>query len=231
MIRNLRLAALHLLTASFFVLPAPPAVASFHLYAINEIYSDATGNVQFIELTTTAIGQQFLAGVTLTATQGANTHSFTFPTSFATDSANKPVLIATQGFANLGIVAPDYIVPNGFLFLPGGTINYAGFSQVTYAPLPTDGVHSIDSAGTVSLNSPTNFALQTGSVNVPPPVQAGALDVDGNGQVTALTDGLMILRYLFGLRGDSLTLGAMGPGAARNTSALIEAYIGSLLPP
>ena len=34
------------------------------------------------------------------------------------------------------------------------------------------------------------------------------LDVDGNGQIDALTDGLMIIRYMFGLRGASLTPGA-----------------------
>ena len=231
MIRNLRPAALRLLTASFFLLPASSAVASFHLFVINEIYSDASGNVQFIELTTTEPRQQFLAGITLTATQGVSTNNFTFPTNLADYSGTRSVLIATQGFASLGIVTPDYILPNGFLFLPGGTINYGGVDLVTYAPLPTDGTHSVDRTGTVMVNSPTNFAQQTGSINVPPPTQAGPLDVDGDGHVTALTDGLMILRYLFGLRGDSLTLGAMGQGAARNTSALIEAYIGTLLPP
>ena len=55
------------------------------------------------------------------------------------------------------------------------------------------------------------------------------LDVDDNQQVDALTDGLMILRYMFGLRGASLTDGALGSGAARNTSQ-IESYIQSLMP-
>ena len=55
------------------------------------------------------------------------------------------------------------------------------------------------------------------------------LDVDDNKQVDALTDGLMILRYMFGLRGASLTGGALGDGAARN-AAQIESYIKSLMP-
>ena len=56
------------------------------------------------------------------------------------------------------------------------------------------------------------------------------IDIDGNGRADALTDGLMILRYLFGVRGPSLIGGAIGPGATRTTAAQIEQYIQSLLP-
>ena len=56
------------------------------------------------------------------------------------------------------------------------------------------------------------------------------LDVDGNGTSDALSDGLMIIRYLFGLRGQALIAGAVGAGATRTTAAEIEAYLQSLLP-
>lgn len=56
------------------------------------------------------------------------------------------------------------------------------------------------------------------------------LDIDGNGQADALTDGLMLIRYLFGLRGDSLIGSTIGTGATRTTAAQIEGYIQSLLP-
>ncbi|MBK9604997.1 MAG: hypothetical protein IPO58_00630 [Betaproteobacteria bacterium] len=56
----------------------------------------------------------------------------------------------------------------------------------------------------------------------------GALDVDGNAQSDALTDGLLIIRYLFGLRGSALIQNAVSPGAPRSTVALVEAYIGTL---
>ncbi|MEO8134517.1 MAG: reprolysin-like metallopeptidase [Betaproteobacteria bacterium] len=59
---------------------------------------------------------------------------------------------------------------------------------------------------------------------------APALDVDGNGQADALTDGMLIIRYLFGLRGSILIQGAVGPGAIRTTASQIENYIASLLP-
>ena len=40
-------------------------------------------------------------------------------------------------------------------------------------------------------------------------------DIDGNGRIDALTDGLLLLRYLFGLSGNTLTTGVVGVGATR----------------
>ena len=54
-----------------------------------------------------------------------------------------------------------------------------------------------------------------------------ALDIDGNGQVDALTDGLLMLRYLFGLRAAALINGAIGAGATRDTAALLESSLGA----
>lgn len=56
------------------------------------------------------------------------------------------------------------------------------------------------------------------------------VDVDGNGQADAYTDGVMIIRYLSGMRGGALTTNALGNGATRNAQQ-IEAYIASLLVP
>ena len=53
------------------------------------------------------------------------------------------------------------------------------------------------------------------------------LDVDGNGIADALTDGIMIIRYLFGFTGDALIKGAIGPGAIRSTAAEIEPFLES----
>jgi hypothetical protein len=76
------------------------------------------------------------------------------------------VLIATQGFANLGVVAPDFIVPDGFLFTSGGaTVNFANVDEVIYASLPLDGIHSIDHNGTIGVNSPKNFAGVTATIH------------------------------------------------------------------
>ena len=55
------------------------------------------------------------------------------------------------------------------------------------------------------------------------------LDVDDDGRIDALSDGLMIVRYLFGLRGQALVQNAIGPGARRATAAAIEEYLGFLM--
>ena len=59
---------------------------------------------------------------------------------------------------------------------------------------------------------------------------SGVVDIDANGQIDALTDGLIILRYLFGLRGDALLAGVVAGNGGRDTASAIEAYVGLLVP-
>ena len=56
------------------------------------------------------------------------------------------------------------------------------------------------------------------------------LDVDGNGQADALTDGILILRYLFGLRGNQLITNAIGAAATRTTPDAVIGYLQTLFP-
>lgn len=56
------------------------------------------------------------------------------------------------------------------------------------------------------------------------------LDVDGNGTADAATDGILILRYLFGFRGDVLVNGAVGAGATRTTGAQVAAFLDDFAP-
>ena len=51
------------------------------------------------------------------------------------------------------------------------------------------------------------------------------LDIDANGVVTPLSDGLVLLRYLFGLDSDALVKGALGDDAVRTDPDEIAAYI------
>ena len=55
------------------------------------------------------------------------------------------------------------------------------------------------------------------------------LDVDDNGEVDALTDGILILRHLFGLTEGTLIQSVVGDGALRDTSADLTAYIDLLM--
>jgi hypothetical protein len=60
-------------------------------------------------------------------------------------------------------------------------------------------------------------------------VRSSILDPDGDGEQQPLTDGVLILRYLFGFRGDSLIMGAVSGTCTRCTAPQIEAYIQAVL--
>ncbi len=59
-------------------------------------------------------------------------------------------------------------------------------------------------------------------------------DIDGDGLVSATTDGLMVLRVALGITGNAVVTNATAPGAPRNTWALVRPYLttqcGLLLP-
>ena len=55
-------------------------------------------------------------------------------------------------------------------------------------------------------------------------------DIDNNGEVDALTDGLLLLRYLFNLRNESLVSGAVATNAQRSVSSEIEQYLMDYMP-
>ena len=59
---------------------------------------------------------------------------------------------------------------------------------------------------------------------------SGALDIDDNGAVDALTDGMLVLRYMFGMRGASLVNGAVAANARAATPAAVEARLQALTP-
>jgi hypothetical protein len=55
------------------------------------------------------------------------------------------------------------------------------------------------------------------------------LDIDDDGELTALTDGLLVLRFLFGFTGATLTTGAVDGDCMRCDAATIEPYLQGLL--
>ncbi len=149
---------------------APAAGAAFHLWAMNELYSNPDGTIQFLEMTALTGGQQFLNGHRLVSSSGSVSRSITFDRNLPGDSGGRRMLIATQGFAALGIVTPDFVVPNGFFFPGGGSIDFASSSDVwSHGPTPS-GALSLNRDGSTATNSPTNFAGQTGSITVTAPV-------------------------------------------------------------
>jgi MYXO-CTERM domain-containing protein len=162
---------------------AVPARGSFHEWRISEIYSNASGSVQFIEFLQPAEefdDERFLLGQTLT--DSALGHSFSFSRNLpSAPQASSRFLVATPGYTALtGVPLADYVLPaNNFFSTAGDTITFASFvDQATFtgAQLPTNGVNSLNrdfgvAAFTSARNSPTNFSGQTGSV-VPEPAAA-----------------------------------------------------------
>ena len=51
------------------------------------------------------------------------------------------------------------------------------------------------------------------------------LDIDGSGEVGALTDGLLLIRYLFDFAGESLISNAVDANATKKDCCEIESYI------
>jgi len=150
-----------LLLTAVLLAAATPSWATFHTFRIESVYSNADGTVQYIVLheTAGAPGERDFAGHVLTSTHGAIAKTFAFAVNLpSNDTANRRVLIATQGFADLNLIAPDFIVPNQFLAVDGGTIDYAGVDQFNYAELPIDGSLALSRAGTTTPNVAINFA-------------------------------------------------------------------------
>jgi hypothetical protein len=147
---------------------ASGAFAEFHLFQIEQLFSNADGSVQFIVLHefTGTNGEHVWAGHSLVSMHaGSPNNTLTFPNNLpSAATANKRVLVGTQGFAALGIVTPDFTVTNGFLPTNGGTLSYAGVDSVNFAALPTDGVTAINRNGVMIQNLATNFAGQSASV-------------------------------------------------------------------
>ncbi len=150
---------------------ASPARAAFHLWDIVEIYSNADGTVQFIEFFNLANGEQFLSSENTFVSTDQNQFPFPndLPSSF---TANTSFLVGTQSYVVApGAVAPDYVVPDNFFAVNGNTIQFGVLpatilDSVTFTDgqLPLDGVLSLNRDGTTGVNSPTNFAGETGSV-------------------------------------------------------------------
>ncbi|MBK7473291.1 MAG: hypothetical protein IPI73_24315 [Betaproteobacteria bacterium] len=83
-------------------------------------------------------------------------------------------------------------------------------------------------AGTCSFTiGGTTSAMATFAPALP---GAPNLDIDGNTSNDALTDGLLVLRYLFELSGPALIVNAVGAGATRITDAQILGYLTDIRP-
>ena len=157
--------------ALLWLFAATTASASFHTFQIEQLFTNADGTVQFCVMheASGANGQEFWAGRAFSSTHAGVTHTLVFPHNLPGDATSgRRVLIATQGFADLALIAPDFVVPNGFFTADAATVNFADVDTVSYGSLPTDGVHAMNRNGVVIPNLATNFAGQSAAVAPPP---------------------------------------------------------------
>ena len=156
-----------------FVLSGGVAFAGGHTWRVAEVFSDASGNIQFVELVESGGG----AGETATAGHDvtSNTKAFRLTANAVAPTSNKRILLGTPGYKALpGAPPPDYDIPAGsvpfFSTALAEVIRYIPYDtwNIPAGSIPTDGVNSLHRTG-VALNSPTNYAGTTGSINANPP--------------------------------------------------------------
>ncbi|GIK86245.1 MAG: hypothetical protein BroJett026_17260 [Betaproteobacteria bacterium] len=158
------------LALAFAALTGPAAFAQVPSFAIDAAFSSADGTVQFVVLRETqgADQQHAVGGRTLRVTtrQGA-VRTLTLPRDLpSAATAGRRVLVGSRGFRALGLIAADYEMPDRFLPVEGGTLDFAGADVLDYASLPTDGVLARARDGSAVPNLAANFAGR--SAQVPP---------------------------------------------------------------
>ena len=131
---------------------------------------------------------------------------------------------------NDGVTALDEFLAGT---IPSGSIDLDGNDQydaLTDGLLLLRGMFGLDGSALVT-GTIASDATYTESVDIESRIATlGDLaDIDGNGTIDALTDGLLTLRYLFGLEGDTLVNGVVATDATR-TTAEIEAHLKTLMP-
>ena len=145
---------------------------------INELYSDASGTMQFIELTVGPVDREDpwnWNGVMLTSTRGGitNVHTFHSPLP-GWLYPETTMLLATQAFADRSGVRPDYIIPEQFLFSLGGTLQFGNVDAVDHPTLlSADSRSSVARDGTATVPSPRTWQGITAALPEPlPPTSA-----------------------------------------------------------
>ena len=161
------------------------AHAGHHQWTISELFTNADGTVQFVELKGNANGEGALSPWSVNTT-GTTATSQNLAPDLPAATLNRYLLLGTAGYASLaalqGAPAPDRTIPANFLeVLTADTVVYAGLGGAATRAygaggIPTNGIDSLDfEHDPNATNTPTNYAQATGSINAAPPAAIPAL--------------------------------------------------------
>jgi hypothetical protein len=152
------------------------AIADFHTFTVEQLYSSADGEIRFIVLREAAgaNGQERFAGHQVTSSHAGVLKTFMIPSNLpSSTTAGRRVLFASDGYVALrtsmpsaNLPAPDYTIPNRFIATDGGIVNFASVSQIIYSALPGDGTNARYADSTVAANQAQNFSGASAQVPV-----------------------------------------------------------------
>lgn len=176
--RGHRLAAASLCLALGALGVPGPASAKSHLWKFKELFSNADGSIQYVEMDVVdpaGTGEW----LTLDKQLASRNHVYIIPVNLPNENTfQRSMLFATPAFAALpGAPAPDFVLPARFFDPAGDELRYRFTLDVfSFGPgeLPTDGQLALKrSDRSKPVNTPENFARATATINA-----AGAA-VDG----------------------------------------------------
>jgi hypothetical protein len=136
-VRARRPALLAALTLGLCLLPAAPALATFHLMQVREVYpgSAASPDAEYVELQMWSPGQNLVGGHVLRsyAADGTPFGTSTFPGNLPNSANQSTMLLATpQAEAEFGVVADAPISPSGQLSPAGGALCWEAIDCVSW---------------------------------------------------------------------------------------------------
>jgi hypothetical protein len=162
------------LIAGAVICTAAPLLGGSHTWRVNEVFVNADGTIWFIELyefDPLGSDEHFVGGHDVLSLDTLQFFDICIPPGdchLTGDTTHKYLLFGNAAYAALpGAPPPDQVVAmDAFFDVTGDTIRYDPYDNLAFpSGLPTDGINSFNEGTGVAVNSPTNYAGTTGSVD------------------------------------------------------------------
>ena len=177
------------------------------------------------------------------STNPSGSMQFAVATETVFKNAGNVAISVTRTGGSTGPVSVNFATSNGTALAGSdysaatGTLNWADgdtAAKTVNITLLNNPTFAASKTLTITLSAPTFGALGALTVNTltltEPPLVNPSLDIDDNKKYDALTDGLLIVRYLSGLSGNALASGATGNAAQRTQPAVMQLYLDAIKP-